>query len=106
MDAKKLLECAPRLSQSNFAYVILDSGDRGAIVPPGASQENHRTILLAGKQSYVGSFPGPVALGRCRVEYPDRELVLFVYKNNHLKGHTFAVRPASLTAALARLPNS
>ena len=35
MNPKELLECAPRLSESNRAYVILDNGGRGIIVPPG-----------------------------------------------------------------------
>ena len=37
MNAKELLQCAPRLSESNRAYVILDNCDRGVIVPPGAT---------------------------------------------------------------------
>ena len=37
MNAHELLKCAPRLSESNRAYVILDNDDRGIIVPPGAS---------------------------------------------------------------------
>ena len=35
MNAKELLQCAPRLSESNCAYVILINGGRGIIVPPG-----------------------------------------------------------------------
>ena len=37
MNAKELLQCAPRLSESNRAYVIFNNSDRGVIVPPGAS---------------------------------------------------------------------
>ena len=37
MNPQELLHSAPRLSQSNRAYVILDGGDRGIIVPPGSS---------------------------------------------------------------------
>ena len=37
MNAKELLQCAPRLSESNRAYVIFSNNDRGVIVPPGAS---------------------------------------------------------------------
>ena len=37
MNAKELLQCAPRLSESNRAYVLFDNGDRAIIVPPGAS---------------------------------------------------------------------
>ena len=37
MNAQELHQCAPRLSQSNCAYVIIDTGDRGIIVPPGVS---------------------------------------------------------------------
>ena len=37
MNPKELLECAARLSESNRAYVIFSNGDRGIIVPPGAS---------------------------------------------------------------------
>ena len=36
MNAKELLQCAPRLSESNRAYVLFINGDRGIIVPPGA----------------------------------------------------------------------
>jgi len=36
MNAADLLQCAPRLSESNRAYVTLDNGGRGIIVPPGA----------------------------------------------------------------------
>ena len=35
MNAKELLQCAPRLSESNRAYIIINNGDRGIIVPPG-----------------------------------------------------------------------
>ena len=35
MNAKELLQCAPRLSESNRAYVLLNNGDRAIIVPPG-----------------------------------------------------------------------
>ena len=37
MEAKELLQCAPRLSESNRAYVLFNNGGRGVIVPPGAS---------------------------------------------------------------------
>ena len=37
MNAKELLECAPRLSESNRAYVLYNNGDRAIIVAPGAS---------------------------------------------------------------------
>ena len=37
MNAQELLQCAPRLSVSNCAYVILENGERGILVPPGAS---------------------------------------------------------------------
>ena len=35
MNAKELLQCAPRLSESNRAYIIINNGERGIIVPPG-----------------------------------------------------------------------
>ena len=35
MNAQELLQCAPRLSVSNCAYVILENGERGILVPPG-----------------------------------------------------------------------
>ena len=37
MNAKELLQCAPRLSESNCAYVLFSNNDRGIIVPPGTS---------------------------------------------------------------------
>ena len=37
MNAEDLLQCAPRLSESNRAYVLFNNGDRAIIVPPGAS---------------------------------------------------------------------
>ena len=37
MNAKELLQSAPRLSVSNCAYVILENGERGILVPPGTS---------------------------------------------------------------------
>ena len=37
MNAKELLQCAPRLSESNRAYVLFNNDNRGIIVPPGAS---------------------------------------------------------------------
>ena len=37
MNAKELLQCAPRLSESNCAYVLFNNGDRAIIVSPGAS---------------------------------------------------------------------
>ena len=37
MNASELLQCAPRLSESNRAYVLYNNGDRAIIVPPGAS---------------------------------------------------------------------
>ena len=43
MNPQELLQSAPRLSQSNCAYIIFDNGDRGIIVPPGASG-NHITV--------------------------------------------------------------
>ena len=43
MNPQELLQSAPRLSQSNRAYIIFDNGDRGIIVPPGASG-NHITV--------------------------------------------------------------
>ena len=36
MNPQELLQSAPRLSQSNRAYIIFDNGERGIIVPPGA----------------------------------------------------------------------
>ena len=37
MNAKELLQSAPRLSESNRGYVLFNNGDRAIIVPPGAS---------------------------------------------------------------------
>ena len=37
MNAKELLQCAPRLSESNRAYVLFTNGDRAIIVPPGVT---------------------------------------------------------------------
>ena len=37
MDSQELLQCAPRLSNSNCAYVLFTNDGRGVIVPPGAS---------------------------------------------------------------------
>ena len=37
MNARELLQCAPRLSESNCAYVLYENDDRAIIVPPGAS---------------------------------------------------------------------
>ena len=36
MNAQELRQCAPRLSESNRAYVLFSNGGRGIIVPPGA----------------------------------------------------------------------
>ena len=36
MKSADLLQCAPRLSESNRAYVLFNDGARGVIVPPGA----------------------------------------------------------------------
>ena len=53
MNAEELLECAPRLGDSHRAYVIFNNGDRGVIVPPGASGNkiNVRACDAAGRQS-------------------------------------------------------
>ena len=37
MNAKELLQSAPRLSESNRGYVLFNNGDRAIIVPPGVS---------------------------------------------------------------------
>ena len=51
MEAKELLQCAPRLSESNRAYVIFNNDDRAVIVasytPPVASL-NARSIVPTG----------------------------------------------------------
>ena len=40
MNAKELHQSAPRLSESNCAYVLFNNGDRAIIVPPGVSGKN------------------------------------------------------------------
>ena len=40
MNTRQLLDCAPRLSESNCAYVVLNQRCRAIIVPPGASGKN------------------------------------------------------------------
>ena len=42
MNAEELLESAPRLSESNCAYVLFNNNDRAIIVPPGASGRKSR----------------------------------------------------------------
>ena len=37
MNPQELIQCAERLSQSNHGYILFINGDRGIIVPPGAS---------------------------------------------------------------------
>ena len=56
MNAQELLQSAPRLSQSNCAYINFDNGDRGIIVPPGASG-NHITVRACDAD---GNQSGPV----------------------------------------------
>ena len=53
MDAQELLQCAPRLSDLHRGYVILNNGDRGIIVPPGAFDRKItvRACDASGKQS-------------------------------------------------------
>ena len=45
MNAKELLECAPRLSKSNRAYVLFKTGDRGVMrvreISPAVSPQNY-----------------------------------------------------------------
>merc|ERR1719506_2976116 len=53
MNADELFECAPRLSDSHRAYVILNDGGRGVIVPPGVFGKNItvRACDAKGRQS-------------------------------------------------------
>ena len=64
-----LLKCDPRIFQSNCAYVFLDSCDRGAIVPPGAS--NKKIIVRPPKcppdLRAAGIILWTPSLGRCGV---------------------------------------
>ena len=60
MNGQELLECAPRLSESNRAYVILDNGARGVIVRPGAKWGVGFAVF-----GDLGEFPGLFLL-ECR----------------------------------------
>ena len=56
MNAKELLQCAPRLSESNRAYIIINNGERGIIVPPGED----RTLICLRLVDARGHPIGPV----------------------------------------------
>ena len=56
MNAKELLQCAPRLSESNRAYIIINNGERGIIVPPGED----RTLICLRLVDAEGHPIGPV----------------------------------------------
>ena len=47
MNAKELLQCAPRLSESNRAYVLFNNGERGIIVPPGPGRFHARGSIAS-----------------------------------------------------------
>ena len=53
MNPRELLQCAPRLSESNCAYVLFTNDSRGVFVPPGASGKKItvRACDAAGVQS-------------------------------------------------------
>ena len=51
-----VIKCAPCISKTNYAYVILNDGDRGIIVPPGASGTKICLRLLDAE----GNQSGPV----------------------------------------------
>ena len=57
----ELLDSASRLAVSECAYVILNNGDRGIIVPPGASGKMITVRLIA---SRAGSRREPHRRGR------------------------------------------
>ena len=56
MNAKEIRQCAARLSESNCAYVIINNGERGIIVPPGAD----RTLICLRLVDAEGHPIGPV----------------------------------------------
>ena len=54
MNAQELHQCAPRLSQSNCAYVTFDNGDRGIIVSPGVSGRGAPRMRISAMRRYCG----------------------------------------------------